>query len=461
MTAATLAARVDIPSPAAGSPDADLIRLCTEYVALSRELNRLMDLADELPRPAHDTQIQAVVSRLGEMVPAVSALPATTPEGIRAKATFVLHHASADADQGNAGLVSEEHVPAHSLALDLLRDTALPPAAPAAASNANPSRLLAIADELDRLNTEIDNIETDPDAHFESGRGADVLQAWWAAARAVPPLPVESNGDLVALGRICRATWKRTEGDDCPLRDELDQKLSAAVIAGAASPATADDDAELISECAAFDALERRRNALLHDGDGKTADEVARDEAISDQLYERQHPHFDRIMSLPATTIAGVQAKVRTLTLENLEILKSGSGDRSDCLVTSICRDVLGGIFGRDTSVLLACAEARRLRAETDAFPSDMDEAFEELCGRQSEAVRAVGAVKATSFAGLRPGAADPRGAGRVRTRGLQPFGGGERSSAASPATGRRRRPGQAWWTACSDLGRPASPCRG
>ncbi len=305
MTAAVLAQVGAISVPTADGPDADLIRLSAEYVALTHEMNRLMESdGDNVPAgdPAVEAQIKALVSRCHEMRDTIAALPATTSNGLRAKAAFVLHYVSADADHDadpaiseSAGLLSDDHVPAHSLVLDVLR----------------------------------------------------------------APEPVQQ-----------------------------------------------DLDAELIAACAAFDALERQSLATfrtIDDIDGQDAGDAERD-----RISKLQEPHLDRILDLRATTITGVQAKARSLALEDQELLKPGPGDRRDCLISSIVEDLIGESLATepsvpDLAVATVCDEARHARSEVAAAPRAMDdETFGLLLDRARDAIFAVASTPTASLAAVR-----------------------------------------------------------
>jgi hypothetical protein len=116
--AAALGAASAVPALAAAAepnPDAELIRLCAEYVALDREFCRLTDLdGDLLP---HDPQSEAIgaqqsafVPRMHELHAEIAEWTAETPQGLRALIQAARHTLSSDARQGAVDLLPDTEV---------------------------------------------------------------------------------------------------------------------------------------------------------------------------------------------------------------------------------------------------------------------------------------------------------------------------------------------------------------
>jgi len=282
-----------VPAVPADTPDADLIRLCTEYVALARETNRLMELAgDQIggPKREIERQIETLILRTHEVRDTITSLRAQTPEGLQAKAIFVVWHVSGDPDSaaelepGCSDLLMSEHAPAYSLALDVAgRGQAAAQrlvSLPAACS----SSLCDIADELEELQRRIELFEKQDDVTFDDDESpaAHALVGWWLLAKRSADMPVVNPADLHALARISQATWKRTTGDECDLRDQIDQKLAAAVVAIAQPSPLADAAKEihLIETCRRLQQAELRVQDILSSADNTVeAEDTAEAEA--------------------------------------------------------------------------------------------------------------------------------------------------------------------------------------
>ncbi len=167
-----------------------------------------------------------------------------------------------------------------------------------------------------------------------------------------------------------------------------------------------DLDAELIAKCAAFDALERQSLATFRTIDGMQGQDVC--DVERDRISSLQEPHFDRILDLRATMIAEVQAKARSLALEDQELLKPGPGDRRDCLISFTVEDLISDSLATepsvpDVAVATACDEARHARSEVAAAPRAMDdETFGLLLGRTRDAVFTIASTPTAFLAAVR-----------------------------------------------------------
>ncbi len=99
-----------VPVVTRPNPDAKLIALCDEYVALESEHCRLIDEGGDLlpgdPREAaHDAGLDAIRPRLGELEEEIADWTAETPEGLRALAQAARHTLSSDARRGAVDLI--------------------------------------------------------------------------------------------------------------------------------------------------------------------------------------------------------------------------------------------------------------------------------------------------------------------------------------------------------------------
>jgi hypothetical protein len=106
-----------------GDPDAELLALCAELLALEREFDRLFELqcaAEEAGDKAlarHYSGRQSVsVPDVHDLVADIAALPARTEAGRRGKARVMLTRIHYDSD----GEPGEEDALAHSICQDIL-----------------------------------------------------------------------------------------------------------------------------------------------------------------------------------------------------------------------------------------------------------------------------------------------------------------------------------------------------
>ena len=114
------------PAPATEAvSDAGLLRACSEYIALDRQLIAIGAEQGDLLScdpiwKTLDRKSRVLVSKRHRLEERISDMPARTPEGIRAKAEATQHMLSSDADGGD-GPMSHEAAMAWSLVEDLLR----------------------------------------------------------------------------------------------------------------------------------------------------------------------------------------------------------------------------------------------------------------------------------------------------------------------------------------------------
>lgn len=129
-----------------------------------------------------------------------------------------------------------------------------------------------------------------------------------------------------------------------PSRRALFGAGAALIVGGAiattANAAPAGADAELIALCAAFDRIERKRVAILNDP-ATPEDDAIRD-ALVTPLHNEQDNLGPKIWATPATTLEGIQAKARTVTLWAPHFADGPRG-WDDEFVASILRDLLAG----------------------------------------------------------------------------------------------------------------------
>ncbi|MCK8788208.1 hypothetical protein M0638_28055 [Roseomonas sp. NAR14] len=103
--------------------DGDLIAACAEYVALNRAFCRSSSLSGDLDsrtpeHAAYARREQAMFDRMAALEERIAALPARTPEGVRAKAEAAFH-AMADGGDAADGPANVDSWLPWSLLLDL------------------------------------------------------------------------------------------------------------------------------------------------------------------------------------------------------------------------------------------------------------------------------------------------------------------------------------------------------
>ena len=102
-------------------------------------------------------------------------------------------------------------------------------------------------------------------------------------------------------------------------------------------------DADLVTALGEFDALERQINGLYY-GAAKIDDDDDRDEAI-DPISKAQHAPLERLCAIRARTLEGLQARARTIVLENLDLDPSVDAIEACCtndrMMAALLRDLL------------------------------------------------------------------------------------------------------------------------
>jgi hypothetical protein len=106
-------------------------------------------------------------------------------------------------------------------------------------------------------------------------------------------------------------------------------------------------DAELIRLCEAFDLLERQRLELF---DGPSAINDDEDRTVADlPLEAKQAELLDVIFEIPATTMAGVIARAKSIFLYDAELLNPNYlHDPKDRMVAALVRDMAELSSGRN-----------------------------------------------------------------------------------------------------------------
>ena len=99
-------------------------------------------------------------------------------------------------------------------------------------------------------------------------------------------------------------------------------------------------DAAVLAACAAFDELEMAYIASFNGELDDTPEGVAAVEE-RERIHDAQRLVLDRICGQPATTLAGVRAKARSLVLWDEEAIEDDATYFNDRLRTSLLRDLL------------------------------------------------------------------------------------------------------------------------
>ena len=120
---------------------------------------------------------------------------------------------------------------------------------------------------------------------------------------------------------------------------EAARKLASCPVVAAASMETGAADAQLIRDCAAFDALERLARSIC--SSGATVEEDLACGREIDRISARQAPILRRIVATPAHTRRGIQAKASSLALWDQEEFKAETTCWSRLLVRSLILDLL------------------------------------------------------------------------------------------------------------------------
>jgi len=102
-------------------------------------------------------------------------------------------------------------------------------------------------------------------------------------------------------------------------------------------------DLAVITACAAFNAIERRKLDLI-EGPGRIVDDAARDQAL-EPLTGEQQGYLDMLCTQHATTLAGHQARAISFALWDggeLADRAGASGFLEDRLLAALVRDLAG-----------------------------------------------------------------------------------------------------------------------
>ena len=244
-----------------------------------------------------------------------------------------------------------------------------------AVATTEPAKLVAEIERLHATEMDIANWSgSDKDLSLTPGGIAQETMWEQVDVALIDPTIVQ---DMRLMARLAKVVFESLD-DTVDGQESRTRHVSRLLMQSVLSqPAASSDDAEIIAECAAFDALEQQFLATFRTT-GDVQGEDVRD-LERDRIFKLQIPHFDRIMGLRTTTMRGLQAKARSLALEDQELLKPGPGDRRDCLIASIVEDLIGNDASSvpvesDADVQAACHLARSARADVAAAPQMMDD---------------------------------------------------------------------------------------
>ncbi len=214
-----------------------------------------------------------------------------------------------------------------------------------AATTSNPdAALLALCAAFHALHAEAEATTTDEALTAAQERRREVQH------QLQPIAPITAAGQAanakVAMHLLDEAFGSRFPGDF------LDFGLTTlAEIAGTPLPAAVKDDgrkptepavfpdAELLTACAAADAIQARIDALW--ADPVLVADDARLNPLVRALEEEEEPFLDQVYVLQAQTLAGHRARARTLALWDKETFRSG-GSWNELLASALVRDLIG-----------------------------------------------------------------------------------------------------------------------
>jgi hypothetical protein len=104
------------------------------------------------------------------------------------------------------------------------------------------------------------------------------------------------------------------------------------------------DDAALIVALAELDAIERHVNSL-DPGEANAIEDDRKRHRVIAPIWEAQGPILERVCGIPARTMKGLQARARTILLENLDMDPAVDAMeavyQSDRLIAALLRDLL------------------------------------------------------------------------------------------------------------------------
>lgn len=110
-----MASAVAVPAVAEASPDAEIIRLSAEYIALEREFHRLCGISRDWTgkEPGYrenQRQTYAIVAKMDAVEDELTDLTPVTAAGLRAMAEAALHKMCAKADEDCSPMDHEDNM---------------------------------------------------------------------------------------------------------------------------------------------------------------------------------------------------------------------------------------------------------------------------------------------------------------------------------------------------------------
>ena len=185
---------------------------------------------------------------------------------------------------------------------------------------------------------EVDRLETGGASDTRFGNAVDTLDR---AADTVARLSATTAEGLRTKAIVCRFVLAAEEPDattsppgGLALRhDVLAWSLLSDLLAHLPSSFVPNPDAELLAVCAAFDAAEHNRNAMFDDG-------TLTDEANA-TIRAAQDRKVERICTLRALTLPGLQARARSLLVFNDGFLERCLVHAPDRMIAAILRDLV------------------------------------------------------------------------------------------------------------------------
>ena len=163
------------------------------------------------------------------------------------------------------------------------------------------------------------------------------MTAGAVVAGAVLPLPANAKGAQIEPPLTCgiAGNWPR---------DIFPPGQHPALDYHGPSAPDEPDDAELIAALAEFDAIERHVNSHFEGGANAIVDDRERD-AVIVPLWETEREPLERACRMRAVTLEGLQARARTIVLEDLdldpEVDAITEGYTNDRLIAALLRDLL------------------------------------------------------------------------------------------------------------------------
>ena len=198
---------------------------------------------------------------------------------------------------------------------------------------------------------EVDRLETGGASDARFGNAVDALDK---AADTVARLSASTAEGLRTKAIVCRFVLAAEEPDattsppgSLTLRhDVLAWSLLSDLLAYLRSSSIPNPDGELLAVCAAFDAAEHDRNAMFDEG-------TLTDEANT-TIRAAQDRRVERICTLRALTLPGLQARARSLLLFDDEFLERRLVHAPDRMMAAIVRDLVEDVPDGPASSCLA-----------------------------------------------------------------------------------------------------------